>query len=445
MKRLDNKAVWAIFLSGLICLLFLQGGWLYYTYGIKLKETTDIINNSFIESVQKELDYRFLLMDSKTSTASLNDTLTVGSFEIQGDNVGQNGMMSQQFMFMQQMMNIQKYPFSISVLDSIFSSALKVKEQNVDYVLLYRDSTGIIQSTGLFRKGFETDPIPIVNGSEVQAIVNIPLPAVFKHMIWILVASALMLFLIIGCLAYELRVIFTQRHLTRLRDDFTHALTHDMKTPLGTIYMVMDQWRKGVLDNHIEMRTKFCEIAIEQVLNMQALVDKILTIARLEQDRLVLETQTIDLPDMIQGLVDKFAVQGGKPVGFRTNFDLQNSIICADPTYLKNAISNLIDNAIKYSESSVNIELDAYTRAGRLYIKVKDDGLGVSFKDQQKIFDKFERGEAVKRKGAKGFGLGLNYVKRVAEAHGGTIAVSSIEGHGSEFVVVIPLIVSAIE
>lgn len=250
--------------------------------------------------------------------------------------------------------------------------------------------------------------------------------------------------LIIICFVYELRVIFTQRRLTQLRDDFSHALVHDMKTPLGTIYMAVDQWGKGVLDKNPELRSKFSDTAMAQVLNLQALVDKILTIAYLEQKKLILDPKIMDLSNMIQGLVDKFSIQAKKPVSFKIDIDLESTHIIADPVYLTNAVSNLIDNAIKYSGDSVAIDICCHSSDNQLFIEVSDNGFGISERDREKIFEKFERGAAVGRKGAKGFGLGLNYVKRVMNAHGGTVSLSSLKGQGSKFVLYMPLKVSFI-
>lgn len=219
----------------------------------------------------------------------------------------------------------------------------------------------------------------------------------------------------------------------------TYALTHDMKTPLGTIHTVLDQSAKGLLDNHPEMKTKFMHIAIEQILNLQALINQILTVAYIEQRKLSLHKQPVNLPSIIQALVDKFSVKQNKGIRFSTLYELNNGTLYADPFYLANAISNLIDNAIKYSGNNVDIDIRATERGKQVYIHVKDNAFGISEKDQKIIFNRFERGGEIKRKSASGFGIGLSYVKSVVEAHGGGIALSSKEGEGSEFVITLPL------
>jgi len=168
-------------------------------------------------------------------------------------------------------------------------------------------------------------------------------------------------------------------------------------------------------------------------------------IAHIERRKLTLDKKPIDLEEMTYRLIDKFMAKGGKNIEFDPYFALNGAIAYADPLYFENAVSNLIDNAIKYSESSVKICIECISNPKMIFVKVRDNGLGISAIDQGKIFERFERGVAVKNKKTSGFGLGLNYVKNVIEAHGGTIALSSKLGEGSEFVIGIPIVVTSIE
>lgn len=437
--------IWTVFIVALFFLFLLQGVWLYSAYIEKRYDIQENLNTIFIKAAEKELSDRFVYSSVliKTNPEKYNKrTYTY----VNDDNLIKNeGLISNNFLRDQDFLNFLDMPFKLSALDSIYSSMLQAKGLSTQYKINYQDSVKVIESIGVnLSHGYKTNVIPIVNNTEVQAVISVTMPFVLKEMLGLLIASLLMLLLIIGCLIYELRVIFTQRRLAQLREDFSHALIHDMKSPLNTIYAAVDQWKKGALDKNPEMRTQFGETAITQVLNLQALVDKILTIARLEKNNLTLDERLFNLPKMCQELVDKFSVQSKKKVQFNLHLNLEDEQILADPTYLLNAVSNLIDNAIKYSNDPVVIDLSCRMDNNKLYIKVRDNGLGISKSDQLKIFEKFERGAAIGRKGAKGFGLGLNYVKRVAEAHGGTVAVSSIEGQGSEFVLFIPLTVKAL-
>jgi two-component system phosphate regulon sensor histidine kinase PhoR len=375
------------------------------------------------------------------------------SFDYEINNHKYESIISQQYGFMQQILSFEKISFDLSLADSIFSSFLQENHLPFIYQINYTDSLNtLINTVGpTIKKGFKTSIIPIVNGTKAQANIKITPPAVFRNMLAILSVSVLILLFIIACLIYEIKIFLTQHHLNQLRDNFTHALTHDMKTPLATIHTVLDQLDKGILDNHPEMRKKFNAIATEQTLNLQSLVNKILTLAYIEKKQLTLNKQAIDLPTMIQSLVDKFSVKNGKIIQFQTTYNLKfknnpiDVIIYADPLFLSNAVSNLIDNALIYSGNSVKIEIECAAGDSQIYIKVKDNGFGISPKDQQKIFKRFERGAEIKRKQVSGFGLGLNYVQKVIEAHGGAVALLSKEGVGSEFIITIPILFKLIE
>jgi len=186
------------------------------------------------------------------------------------------------------------------------------------------------------------------------------------------------------------------------------------------------------------LRQKISNIAIEQTLHLQSTVNRILTLAFIEEKKLTLNKQVIDFPSMIQTLIDEFTIKTGKQITFQTFYDLQNSSVYADPYYLSSVISNLFDNAIKYSGDSVVIEIDCVARKNPTFIRVRDNGFGIALKDQEKIFKKFERGAEIKRNQVSGFGIGLNYVQQVIEAHGGTVSVFSQEGVGSEFIITLP-------
>lgn len=436
--------IWTTFIISIIVLLLSQIFWLHNMYHIQKTDLEERLNLVLVEAVKKELDKRFLYSDQQLQKSPEKKGSSF-KFILDNDKIQSEGLLALQNEALQRLMVFKHIKFDLSVVDSLYNVMLEQQKLEVEYYLCYQDSAQILDSVGdSSLRGIKSVEVPIVNNAKVQATYSITMPLVLSQMVWMLVVSVLMFLLIIICFVYQLRVIITQRRLTRLRDDFSHALVHDMKTPLGTIYMAVDQWGKGVLDKSPELRSKFADTAIAQVLNLQALVDKILTIAYLEQNKLTLEPKIMDLSKMVQGLVDKFSIQAKKPVKFTIDINMENTHIVADPTYLTNAVSNLIDNAIKYSGDSVEIDINCHSDNSKLFIEVSDNGFGISDKDREKIFEKFERGAAIKRKGAKGFGLGLNYVRRVMNAHGGTVSLSSIEGQGAKFVLYMPLKVSFI-
>jgi len=429
-----------IFIVPLACLFALQGIWLYYSYQNENIKIQDSLNNALLKSATEEMNNRFSLVEKRKDTNQdiqyPPDLTYKYSFdESKGD------LISQQYDFIQQILYYEGFFFNLTEVDSIFGIHLQKDNIHVQYRLNYTDSLGnIIESKGAnIDKGFNTIIIPIVNGTKVGAIIKISPPVILQNMLKILVVSILIFFFIIACLVYQIKIYLAQNRLYQLRRNLAITLGHDMKTPLATIHSVLAQLNNGSLDVNPEMKSKFTTIAIEQIANLKTIIDKLLTVAYSNQKRLTLNKQEVDLPQMIHSLIDKFMVRKEKSIEFSEKYNLKDNLIYADPFYLGNAISNLIDNAIKYSGNVVKIDINCTEKDNQIYICVKDDGFGISKKDQQKIYEPFERGTGIKQTRMNGYGLGLSYVKYVIEAHDGSIALTSVEGIGSEFVITIPI------
>lgn len=277
----------------------------------------------------------------------------------------------------------------------------------------------------------------------LQLILVSPYNTVIERMGLLIIATALLSFFVIGCITYQIKIINHQNKVAKIREDFSYAMVHDMKTPLSTIMSTLDFLHSGRLDNKAEMKEKYFSIAKSEADHLLALTNKVLTLSKLENHKLSMSKKEVLLAPMIEKLIDNFTAKSSKPVHFTT--DLKAETVYADEEYLAEAISNLIDNAIKYSKESVKIKISSLNDNLHTIIKVYDNGLGIAEKDRRSIFEKFERAAAVKRSrngGATGFGLGLNFVHQVVSAHDGNIFVNSIEGEHSEFNIYLPLILN---
>ena len=429
-----------LFFCAFASLFILQGIWLYYAYQTKRSEIEEVLNTIFTNATEREMESRLMIMDNLlTDKMQQLNVSTSSLMELQFDY--EKEIYSQQSDFMQEVLVSEGINFSLSILDSIFSCYLVDKNLQLDYQLLYTDSSNIIiKSIGTdINNGFQTNKIHIVNGYGVQAIIKISPPIILKNMLVILFISVCIFVLIAICLIYLINAFLSQHHLNQLRENFSHALTHDMKTPLGTIFTVLDQLKKGTLEDNSEMKSQFIQVGIEQTANLQAIVNQILTVAYIEKKQLNLNKEPINLPQIIRTIINKFTVKGGKEIFFTEDYRLGDVSVFADRLYLSNAISNLIDNAIKYSYDSVKIRISCVVSHKQIQIRIADNGFGISNKDQRKIFDRFERGAEIKRNKISGFGLGLSYVKAVVEAHDGTVSVHSRPKEGSEFIITIPI------
>lgn len=239
---------------------------------------------------------------------------------------------------------------------------------------------------------------------------------------------------------YQIRIILRQNKIAKLREDFSYAMIHDMKTPLSSILMGTQILETGKLDAQSEKKARYFRILREEGEHLLSLTNKVLTLSKLENHQLKLEKETCSLRPMLEDLAEKYKAKAVKHIVYKWN--LQADTVYADEEFLKEALSNLIDNSVKYSGEEVEITFSSGKLSNEYYIKVHDTGFGIPLKDQSKIFEKYERASASGRSrygGPAGFGLGLNYVLRVAEAHGGRVTLESIEGEYSEFTIYLPV------
>lgn len=344
------------------------------------------------------------------------------------------------------------YYISIEDVDSIASTLLLEHKISSDFILnLINPKTGeVLQQS---KKGnfclwnaIHSKEIPIRTdlSQTVQMILVNPHWSIFARMGILLLSTAVMVvFAFIG-LFYQIKIIITERKIARLKEDFSYAMIHDMKTPISSAIMCTSRLHSGKLDDKPEIKNHYFTIVENELEHLLALSNKVLTLAKLEQHKLEMNKKEVPLSPMIEDLIEKFTIKTEKTIHFTT--DLKTEKVYADEEFLKEAISNLIDNAIKYSKESVKINISSSSDTNHDIINIYDNGIGIPQKDQKKIFEKFERASAIKqtRKGGpSGFGLGLNYVYQVMEAHEGRVYINSIEGEFSEFSLLIPKIIES--
>jgi len=426
----------------ILFILLLQGLWLYNAYSFVSDQIENKINICLSESNQKEIFARLsiALQSMPKGTFISSDTIS-----------GESTSFLPNYVDLQESLVKLNKPFVISSLDNLFSKSLEQSQIKVKYILnKVNPQTGEVLETtgknteGLFIGVLKSNIIPInkKNTEGVQVLVISPYRVIFEQMTLMLVGSVLMILVIGYCIIFQIKIIVRQNKIAQLRQDFTYAMIHDMKTPLSTILVGINMLRSGKLDDKKEKKEKYFEICMEESNHLLTLTNRILTIAKLEQGELKLNKQIVDLKEMIGSLVDKFSINQHKKISFDLSFSDDLAFVVADYEYLKEAISNLIDNSIKYSHNEVRIDIGCFKADDKILIKVRDNGLGIAPKDQAKIFEKFERAAAVGRKGgAVGFGLGLSYVLRVIEAHGGTVSVSSVENDFCEFTISLPVLI----
>jgi signal transduction histidine kinase len=232
-----------------------------------------------------------------------------------------------------------------------------------------------------------------------------------------------------------------------IRDEFLAIASHELRTPLTSLkmqmelltrFLVTEKWDKS----HLNRLFKLTENANQQVDRFARLVNTLLDISKIQSGRLKLDLSEFDLNQMISETIQRLSDEL-KKAGIEPTMNFSGALIGEwDKLRLEQVIINLITNVIKYSRSkSVNVSTEL-THKNRVYIKVKDQGVGIAPDNVERIFQRFERAVSGRDKTISGLGLGLYIVRQIINAHGGTIQVESELGQGSTFVIDIPLKVS---
>lgn len=173
----------------------------------------------------------------------------------------------------------------------------------------------------------------------------------------LLVSTTILIIVVFSCIIYQIKIIFRLNKIFQIREDFSYALIHDMKTPLSTIFMTLNFLHSGRLDDKPEMKERYYKIAESEADHLLILTNKVLIISKLESHKLEMIKDEVALTPMINKLVEKFTAKTNKPVNFTIKLEAPEAY--ADEVYLEEAISNLIDNAIKYSKDTVDVKISS--------------------------------------------------------------------------------------
>ena len=275
----------------------------------------------------------------------------------------------------------------------------------------------------------------------VVAVVISPVRNVLSR-VWLLYLCSIVLIGFAGWGLYnQVKIIFYQKRLSEIRETFSRAMVHDMKTPISSIMMGVDRLKSGVYDNLPKKKELVFEMVEMESQHLLSLVNKVLTIAKMENGKLALDRKQIRLRVMVDTLVDKYLLRSNKSITFNVDVP-EDAVVYADPSHLTECLSNLIENAEKYSGKSVQIDISYVFDGVKSIIRVADNGVGIPQNKHTLIFEKFERVSAGSKRSASevptGFGLGLNYVQLMMKEHGGSVTVQSEVGRGSAFTLTFP-------
>jgi two-component system, OmpR family, phosphate regulon sensor histidine kinase PhoR len=252
-------------------------------------------------------------------------------------------------------------------------------------------------------------------------------------------STVILMLLVIFSFSATLFIIFRQKRLSEIKNDFIGNMTHELKTPISTISLASQMLSDKSIPTELKNLDNLSGIITKESKRLGYQVEKVLQMAIFDKGQIKLKLKEADFTDIVNSVIANFSLQiENKNGSLSINNNAQNTVVKVDTVHFSNVVSNLIDNAIKYSLERPVITISLANKKDRLLVSVADNGMGISKDDQKKIFEKFYRVPTGNVHNVKGFGLGLSYVKKIVEAHGFEISLKSEPGKGSTFTIEIP-------
>ncbi|HNQ12833.1 MAG TPA: HAMP domain-containing sensor histidine kinase [Bacteroidia bacterium] len=257
---------------------------------------------------------------------------------------------------------------------------------------------------------------------------------VMQSMFWMLGASLLLSISLIGLFVYTIRSLYSMKKVAEMRSDFINNMTHEFKTPIATIGLAIDSLKDPKLNQNLEQFSFLIGMIKEENSRMNTQVERVLQTAQLENKELKLNFTAVDIHDLLELCVTKMKLLTDEKGGvIELIKDGTFSVVKADKEHLINVFINIIENSIKYCINSPYITIKTFTEHNKLSIEIADNGIGMDKETLNKVFDMFYRYPTGNIHNVKGFGLGLNYVKKILEAHNSIPELESKPGVGTKF------------
>jgi two-component system phosphate regulon sensor histidine kinase PhoR len=329
--------------------------------------------------------------------------------------------------------------FSMNGIDLNYEYVVKSYNQGVEKIILssenYKNNRKTEHQTPLFQNDL---------GSQKPNYLKVYFPRsqqkLFGSISYMVYPTFILVALIIGIFAYTIWIIFRQKKLSTIKNDFINNMTHELKTPISTISLASQM----LLDNSVNTTPSVIErisgVIYAESNRLSLQVEKVLQMAIFNEGRLKMKFKNFDMHEVITTVVQNFEIRVHSDNGQITF--LKNAAydtIYGDQVHITNVLFNLLDNAVKYSKEKPIIEVATENQKNKFVVSVKDNGIGIAKEHQKLIFERFYRVPTGNVHDVKGFGLGLHYVYKIIEAHNGTIEIESALNKGTKFIIYFPV------
>ena len=335
-------------------------------------------------------------------------------------------------------------------LDSIIRNELKKDKLATDYAFVITEENNnpvtFVQKVAHYDTELDTNKafgVTLFPNSilEDKLVLHVSFPNkrsfVLKAMGSPLIISLALVVLIIVTISYMFRTILTQKKLSEIKNDFISNMTHEFKTPISTISLACEAMSDpGMMGGNVQHSAPFVKMISEENKRLENLVEAILQSAVIDRGELRIRSEEVPLVEVIREVAKAASFRiAGNDGELVLDVPKEEVFVVADRMHVTNMISNLIDNAIKYSPNKIHVTVKLEVKSDKIVFSVSDKGIGIKREHIQKIFDKLYRVPTGNVHNVKGFGLGLSYVSALVTLFGWNIQVSSQYGEGSVFTV----------
>ena len=337
-------------------------------------------------------------------------------------------------------------------LDQYLKSGLIDNGIDLDYhfKVIDRDGREVYRCSDYSDEGSESSyaqPLFLNDPPARMSIVKIHFPGknsyIFDSVSFFMIPSMIFTFVLLITFVFTIYIVFRQKKLTEMKNDFVNNMTHEFKTPISTISLAAQMLKDPAVAKSPAMFQHISGVINDETKRLRFQVEKVLQMSMFDRQKAVLKMKDLDVNEMITSVINTFALKVERYNGkIDSELEATDAVVSADEMHLTNVIFNLMDNAVKYKRPDVDLQLMVRTwnESGKLYISIQDNGIGIKKENLKKIFDKFYRVHTGNLHDVKGFGLGLAYVKKIIQDHKGTIRAESELNVGTKFIIVLPLL-----
>ena len=428
--------IFVLIALSILGILFIQISWLQGLMFLQKNQLSDKLNQSGVlvsNDVSKKMNSGLSFRLPKKGL-SLNDDYHLHNFE--------ETTISDIYNYKEMQNKIKQALDKYGLNDLAFEFAIADKKGNIEmkskkFEDVFSDEVNTLQAR------ITVIPADIMEPTGPFETIIIVAPNIryylLRSLLWVIIGVVLFIIVVLAAFFITIRSLMTQRKLVEIKKDFINNMTHELKTPLATISLAVDALKSTKVNTDPKSVDYFSSIIKEENIRMNKHVETILQAAQLDKPENELNKQEVELHDLILGVVDSFKLQlEGKPSNVQTILEANPSTIKVDEEHLLHVLSNLIDNAIKYSKTEIDITIQTKTLNNKTCIRIIDKGIGMDANARKHIFEKFYRAHSGNVHDVKGYGLGMSYVKWVIDTHKGQITVHSEIGVGTSIEIILP-------